>query len=94
LENPAAVTVTVYLPGASASMRYTPSALEVAERVTPFASSVAITVAFVTAFPDGSFTVTCISPVAAPCAIAFAAMATINIAIASVLLMSFIYFSW
>jgi hypothetical protein len=52
-----------------------------------------VTVAFVTALPDGSLTVTCSSPVATACPNALAAIASVNIPIPMILLVSFIYLS-
>src|SRR5207244_8394884 len=73
LEKPAADTVTLYLPGGSASRRYSPSVFCVVVRSKPLARSVTITVAFVTTFPLASLIVTCKSPVAELCAPAIVA---------------------
>src|SRR5712692_6181876 len=66
LAKPGLSTATVYAPGGSAKMRYSPSLLAVVERSKPLACSCAVTVALVTTLPLGSFTVTCRSPLATP----------------------------
>src|SRR2546428_12714341 len=66
LAKPGLSTVTVYAPGGSARMRYSPSLFTVVERSKPLACSCAVTVALVTTLPFGSLTVTCRSPLATP----------------------------
>src|SRR5580693_124641 len=67
LAKPLACTTTEYVPGGSSTTRYSPSILTVVDLSSPFAWSRTVTVALVTRFPCGSFTVTCRSPVATPC---------------------------
>src|SRR5262249_10838847 len=66
LENPGALTRTLYDPGGNAKALYSPCPLPAAGRSTAFASSRTVTAAFVTSLPPGSFTVMRRSPVATP----------------------------
>src|SRR5271165_58591 len=70
LAKPAASTMTVYVAGGSRCALYPPWPSPIALRSTPLATFCTVTVALTTRLPLGSFTVTCRSPVAAPCATA------------------------